>query len=32
LFLKSTPSKVGGTVGFFALKASDSGVGIVYFR
>lgn len=25
----STPSKVGGTVGFFARKASDSGVGIV---
>lgn len=25
---KSTPSKVGGTVGFLARKASDSGVGI----
>ena len=26
---KSTPEKVGGTVGFLARKASDSGVGIV---
>lgn len=26
---KSTPSYVGGTVGFFARKAADSGVGIV---
>ena len=26
--MKSTPSNVGGTVGFLALKASDSGVGI----
>ena len=29
LSLKSTPSKVGGTVGFLARKASDSGMGIV---
>lgn len=26
---KSTPSYVGGTVGFLARKAADSGVGIV---